>query len=56
MQTFSSRKPESQLLNRLALLSALVLGGIVVFDLVAYKYYGGFGGLGVSEVQETAAE
>ena len=56
MQTFSSRKPESHLLNRLAVLSALILGGVVVFDLVAYKYYGGLGGLGVTDVQETAAE
>ncbi|CUH39563.1 hypothetical protein JSE7799_02290 [Jannaschia seosinensis] len=53
MQTFSQKR-EWHSLNRMAALSGIVLIGIVVFDLVGYKYYGGFDEFGVTTA--TAAD
>ncbi|MCK0168049.1 hypothetical protein MWU52_10845 [Jannaschia sp. S6380] len=55
MRNIYSSQPRTPLLDRLALISALVLAGIVSFDLVAYKWHGGFDPVMVSAITDTAA-
>lgn len=53
---YSSRaRPRTPLLDRLALLSALALAGVVSLDLVAYRWLGDADRVAVSAITETAA-
>lgn len=52
---YTNRRRRTPLLDRLALISALTLVGIVSFDLIAYKWYGGFDSASVTNITSVVA-